>query len=405
MPSPFRKPRRYALAFLAFFGLLLAGSCLFNLLVNPYRVTPTPLSLDSLDGARDLYDESRTSVCGLILSAPEIDVALLGASRVNQALDPRLPEWGGEAVYNLACRACFFNESRAVLDYLLRQQDPKLVIWGLAPQDLASDADTRGFADFYRSPLAGRRGRLDRDLRYLVGSSTCESSMKVLARHREGATAHYSPLGIMIDRVPLPTSQRAYFEEFFRRLPEVPNPGLKKTKGLDPDKRASLAEAVRQCQRHGVRLVLFLHPQHSLVHAHPRERPLLPMAETRLELARLFETLREESPDAPSPVLWDFGGFHRVTRERIPADHESSMVWWDDFGHYAKPIGHLVLARMMDWPLPIEGCEDFGVELTPRNFPEWEDQVKREYAEYLEQERDGDVAWKLRHLGQPKSQP
>ena len=47
------------------------------------------------------------------------------------------------------------------------------------------------------------------------------------------------------------------------------------------------------------------------------------------------------------------------------------MEQWDDFNHYTLEVGNLILARIMGWPIELEGGEDYGMRLSPENFDEW----------------------------------
>ena len=131
-----RAMTRYFRGFVIIVGLSLLVTLLTNLVVDPWRITPSPLSADGFDVYRDFRSQNRTGKCGLVRTAPEIGVALIGSSRVTNSLDPLNPNWNRNDVFNLGCNACFIYESEAFFRYLLEHHDPELVILGIDPGDL-----------------------------------------------------------------------------------------------------------------------------------------------------------------------------------------------------------------------------------------------------------------------------
>lgn len=392
-PQSRRRIRRYVAFLGASLGICLVATILINLWVDPWRVTPTPLSSGALEPYRDISSQIRTGKCGLIRSAPSIGVGILGSSRVANGLDPLDPRWQRDDVYNLACPAGFFYETEAVFRYLVDRHQPERVIIGLDPGDLSSDFDSREIGDYAGSPLGPGKLTLDREIRYLAGISTLEASVQTLHRKATDQLPQYDTRGLRRRRPPLPFSQLKFLERTLRGESEfdLPDTG-RRADELDPGKVELLEGIVDTCRERNIRLVLFIHPQHALLHARLGAPPLLPFEAERRQVTELIGELNRDEPAARQVVLWDFGDFHPINGDPLPRG-DSRMRYWTDFNHYTLDVGGAMLARMLDWPQEMEGAGGYGMTLTPANFDEWVERSKEGYRRYLTEGR-ADLEWK-----------
>lgn len=386
--------RRYIRGFITIVGLSLVVATLTNLVVNPWRITPSPLSSDAFDPYRDLGSQNRTGKCGLVRSAPAIGVALIGSSRVANSLDPKLPEWGRDDVYNLGANACYIYESEAFFRYLIEVQDPELVIIGIDPGDLSSDFDTRMIFDYQGSPLGPEKGKIDREIRYLVGISTLEASFETIKRRLSDEKPQFDTHGLRRHRPERRISQRDFLamaimgETQFEAPQSAGEPAT-----LREDKRQLLEGIVRTCHQRRIRLALLIHPQHALAHTRSREDAMLPFESERRQVTKLVDQINRENPEAIPAEVWDFGDYHPINCEPLPTEDDGRMQKWDDFNHYTLEVGNLILARIMDWPIKLEGGEDYGLRLTPENFDRWVERSKQGFRRYTERTGKTDIEW------------
>lgn len=390
-----RRIRRYVAWLFAILGTVLVATILVNLWVNPWRVTPTPLSSAALDEYREMSSQIRTGKCGLIRSAPSIGVALVGSSRVANGLDPLDPRWQRDDVYNLGCPAGYFYESEAIFRYMLEYHRPELVIFGLDPSDLSSDFDSREIGDYASSPLGPDNFKLDREIRYVAGISTFEASLDTLRRKFSGKLPQYDTRGLRRRPPPYRFSQLDFLAQAIKgeTMFDLPDAG-RRSDPLYPEKVALLEGVIRSCREKNIRLILFIHPQHALLHARTDKPPLLPFESERRDITGLVARVNAEAPDAEPVVLWDFGDYHPINCDPLPADKESRMAYWNDFNHYTLEIGGVMLGRMLGWRIETESGDSYGSELRPDNFDAWVERAKDGYRRYVEGPRRVDLEWK-----------
>lgn len=393
-------PRRYAAAMVAVLALALLVSLGVNTTVNPWRVTPTPWSSAKLDPYRDISSQIRTGKAGIVRANPEIGVGIIGSSRVANGLDPENPAWDRRDVVNLGCSGGFFYEAEALCRYLLERRSPELVLFGIDPGDLSSDTDTRPMGDFHASPLDPEGEAFNRELRYLFGISTLEASFQTLARAAGGEPTQYTPKGLRAR--PKKKGQKSQLHFIRSRivgeaefdLPDESRAG----KPLNAVKTARLEALLRECRRRGVRVIVFFHPQHALMHARAADAAD-PPALFELERRGVLEIVTRANAEAlPGAAVeaWDFYDYHPLNCDPIPRDDAGRMAHWNDLGHYTIEMGDLMLARMMGWPLPegFPGAETYGTRLDGKTFDAHLVAVRHGYRRYLTKEGASDVALK-----------
>ncbi len=81
------------------------------------------------------------------------------------------------------------------------------------------------------------------------------------------------------------------------------------------------------------------------------------------------------------------------------------MTHWNDLGHYSIEMGNLIQSRVMGWPSPLEGGDSYGTRITPENFEQHLERVKKGYAGYLTGPRRDDVEWKEDLIRQSAAKP
>lgn len=391
-------PRGYAIGFFCAIGLTLIASFAINTTVNPWRVTPMPWSSEKIDPYRDLSSQIRTGKAGIVRSNPKVGVALVGSSRVANGLDPENPAWQRDDVVNLGCSGGFFFETEALSRYALDHGEIELLVLGLDPGDLSSDVDTRPMGDFASSPLDLSQDPLNRELRYLFGISTLEASFETLQRAATDATTQYTPKGLRAH--PKKKGQNSQLKFIRARIAgeaEFDLPDKGRISGpLNADKARLLEALMLSCRERGVRLIVYIHPTHGLMHARMQDAddpPVLFLQERRgvLEMARRINAL---PLDGPPIELWDFNDHHPLNGDPLPQDDVQRMAHWNDLGHYTIEMGNLIQARLMGWQSEMPGAENYGKRITPENFDAHLEHLKRSYGAYLTGRGRRDVEWK-----------
>lgn len=402
-------PRGYVTALFGCIGLTLLAAVILNTTVNPWRVTPTPWSAEKLDPYRDISSQIRTGKAGIVRSNESIGAAFIGSSRVANALDPEFAGWNRDDVVNLGCSGGFFYESEAILRYLIGEREVELVLFGIDPGDLSSDVDTRPMGDFYSSPLAALEDPLNRELRYLVGISTLEASFATLKRAAAEETTQYTPKGLRAR----PKKKGQKSQLFFIRdrivgeaAYDLPDKG-RTGNDLNAEKTQLLEGIMRACREKGIRFITFIHPTHALMHARAADAsapPALFESERRAVLD-IATRVNAETSQGPPIEVWDFCDYHELNCEPIPRTEKARMTHWNDLGHYSIEMGNLIQSRVMGWPSPLEGGDSYGTRITPENFEQHLERVKKGYAGYLTGPRRDDVEWKEDLIRQAAAEP
>ncbi|WP_226895066.1 hypothetical protein [Luteolibacter marinus] len=370
-----------------------------NTRVDPWRVTRSPWADPALEPFRDISGSTRTGKAGLVRARDDWQIGIFGSSRVISSIDPQAAGWDGRKVVNLGMPGAFLYESIAMAEYFIAHQPAETVLFGIDPGDLTSPIDTRPMSDFMSSPL-NPNGALDRELRYVVGLSTFEESMETLGLRAKNRPGEYNPLGFR-DRPGHATMDRERQLKFIKgrfvddaRLAS----DVGKTDRVNPDKAARLEDLMSLCRRKGIRLVLFLHPNHVLLQAKSADagHPEPPFGTDLRALAGMVAAANALPSDGPPVALWDFYSYHPINSERVrPLTGEpSDLIHWRDLEHFTKDVGDGMLSLMMSWPVANPDLRHYGEQVTPENVEARIEALRVGYRDYLAREMDGDIAWK-----------
>ncbi|WP_367872603.1 hypothetical protein [Luteolibacter sp. Populi] len=395
-----RSARRYARLLIGLATLCLVLVGLANSTVNPWRVTPVPWEIKSLDNFRGTKDHLRTTKAGILRSG-EWKVALVGSSRVANAFDPSLPSWGRSDVVNLGCNAAFLNETTAIGRYFLEHEPAELLLLGIDPGDLTSKVDTRPLFDFDTSPFSPDSG-LDNELRYVFGLSTFEASITTVQDGLMMAPAEYGPKGMRRSPRAHPGTQHKFIASTFTTPNELETADAAgPDRPLNEGKLGKLRDLLEECQARDCRVVVFFHSNHALMHAETKHigSGVIPFEKERRVLVKLIADL---SPRSGRPIeLWDFCNYHALNCEAVPSAipegakaQETKMANWNDLGHFTPEVGSQMLALMLGWPLPHPEWSGIGRKLDPANLDAYLHEVGTGYQRYLTQEGAKDLAWK-----------
>ncbi|BCX49871.1 hypothetical protein HAHE_37790 [Haloferula helveola] len=391
-----RSARRYAFGFVGIVAGFTLVAAAINTWVNPLRVTPAPWSDPSLEQYREISNQIRTGKAGILRSSGHADAAFVGSSRVANGMDPNFEGWGDQKVLNLGCSGGFMFETTGISRYLLEQEMPEVILFGVDPGDLSSPFDTRPLGDYYGSPFAPGGDRVDREMRYLIGISTLEISIETLSRKHRGKLASYTPEGLRVrsDKA----GQRSQIDFIRSRLlgeAFLAEDG-RKQRPINQDKAKELESILRMARTAGTRVILYIHPQHAVMHARAADKsdPPVFFRRERPTLVEMVDRVNAEGLAGPPVELWDFFDFHPINCEPLPIDGRERMDFWGDLGHYSLPVGNTMQARMMGWDVPLEIGEDYGTRLSSENLEERLEEVRAGYEAYLNGPGARDVEWK-----------
>ena len=393
--------RRYAVLLLVVVVLATLAAALVNTRVDPWRVVGAPWADPSLDPHRDISAATRTGKAGLVRARNDWQAAIFGSSRVISTLDPSAPGWAGAKVVNLGMPGAFLHENLAMADYFLDRQNPATLVFGVDPGDLTSPIDTRPMSDFRASPLQAG-GAIDRELRYVVGLATFEASMETLALKRRNQPGEYNAYGLR-DRPRRGgggggTGGKGQLEFITNRFIDDARVARPETDRIDPDKARKLEALMRRCRERGVRLVLFLQPNHVLLRARSAELggAVVPFEADRRALVGMVERANAGEGGGPAVELWDFQSFHPFNRERVrPLEgRPNELVHWRDLEHFTKDVGEAMLATMMGWRIENPALQGYGERIDAASLEARLAGLREAYQAYLREEAAGDVAWK-----------
>lgn len=389
---PSRRPYR---RFMRWFWMLLGGyfliTAVLSLVVNPWRINRTPLSLDALDESRDIRRTVRTGKAALA-NQGDWQVVFFGSSRVEQAFNPEHPALEGRRAVNLAMAAASVLETVPVGHYTLdRNPDLELVLFGIDAGDLHSDFDSRKFTRFYESPFADGGLSIERGVNQVIGGRSLLDSIGTIQRHFNGEKPDRSRLGQWVEPNH-PHNIREYVQYSFERGFEDPTKGWNvEPESFRQDKADLLRDFIIRVRREGIEMHLFVPTQHALKTIHPlKDRPDKMCWERDLKaLAAVCESANAPEAAGPPAKLWSFLDFNRYTTMPVPeqAEGQVHMQNWYDLGHAQEEVGDAVIATLLG-----KTSEPVGLDLSQGSWDEVRSQWIEAHARYCV-ERRVDADW------------
>lgn len=245
---------------------------------------------------------------------------------------------------------------------------------------------------YMESPFNESGDAFERELRYLAGISTFESSIKTLTNRAEHELPEYTPQGHRLrHQEPSNVEQVIYRDSIPHALRTVRRRRL----GVEPHpwKVDCLQRILDDTKLAGCRLVIVIPPNHATylgIFHHARDIDRYFMKDRRL-MHDMIEASNLEHPEAPPATIWDFNDFHPLNCEPIPRDG-SRMHWWLDGTHARKSLGDIMLARIMDWEIEETAGRDYGVELDRETLEQRPAQIREGYLRFQAEHPD-DWAW------------
>jgi len=388
-PKSYRIFNRVILGIAA--GLILLFVSL-NTWINPLWVTPTPWTDPAFAEYRPIYRHQRTGKAGLVRSTAW-EVGFFGSSRVDIAYDPLLPGWEGKKVVNLAVSAGTLPETAWILRYTLNHCPIKTAIVGIDLGDLSGSGSGYKTTGFMESPFNPKSDVVERELRYLGGVSTFETSVKTLdnwmSRNDPGfKLPEYTPQGHRLRHQDKPNTRHIIYHDAIPHAMKGTRRRKHSPPAADSWKVAMVQQILDDTKQHKVALKIAIPPNHATyISVYPYSGDPDPVfGIDRGALTKLVAESNGKHPDAPPAVIWDFNDYHPLNCETIPPDG-IRMHWWLDGTHARKALGDVMLARMMGWPIEGEG-KDFGFLLTKENLEQRLASLKEGYVNFQKDHPD-----------------
>lgn len=345
--SPGKKYRRFNLAFLAaaFIPTLSVG--LFNVVIDPYDVFNTPNFFGVNHSKPDKDNNDRLFKALDIVRIKPVTL-VIGSSRTKQGIDPNHPALKNQQpAYNLALNGPNFYEQLRYLEHAIaNQKDLKEVILGV---------DFFMFNETLKNQPSFSEQRLEKQYLTLQDIINSTFSWDVLAASQENIVASmnetdkkdgYGDNGFMPNRKVKPEEMQWRFDSGIQLYYR-----LHSSYEFSEQYLADFKKFVELCKQRGINLKVFISPAHA----------------TDLEAIRVtgrWETFEQWKREIVKIVpIWDFSGYNSITSEAI----NSKMKNYVDNSHYTKPIGDLVLNRILSYrkeSVP----QDFGILVTPKNI-------------------------------------
>lgn len=392
-------PKAHRRFFVGVLGVFLGVMALFSLTtttVNPLWVTPAPWTNDqAFKDYRQISRNLRTAKAGLVRSKTW-DVAFIGSSRVAMALDPAMPEWGDQRVVNLGLSAGALRESSAMMDYLLdHQKSVRRVFVGVDLVDLTTTTDLAVAAGFNESPLNPASDAVERELRYTTGVSSFIASVKTIRSSRSGKLPPYTDLGHWLRERSNGRVRDILYKDsmpFAVRLIRQRNIRMEIFKA----KRDALVHLVNRALERNVELTVLIPPNHAAFLSvfyldHDRD-PVFEM--DREAIVSVVAEANAAHPNSKPANVWDFNDFHPLNAEPIPgeADKDRKLFYWADGTHALETLGHVMLKRMMGWPIENPAERDYGREIDTKNLPARLTELRQGFERYRA-EHPAEIEW------------
>ena len=317
---------RFVRVFLAVLVAALAAIAGANLALDPYRAYRV-LDIEALRPYRD-KGVSRIAKAE-ILEHERCEVAIVGTSRAQIALDPAHPAWGAPAC-NLALTGMGATELEFVLARLRRR--PETRRWVIALDFASFGRGNAPHDDFARSRFDPELSAFDYHVGLLLGGAATDASQRMLRDWWQGRPAPYAALGLTDPGLRGEVGDRRRFVWALRRVLE--SFGGPQPFAYDPATLPPVLGAIRAAREAGIEVTVLVLPSHALYYE----------ALQRFGYWRDYERWLRDLSAGLEPVgltpLWDFTGYWDGLTERVPENGSGPHLelHWDAV-HVKRALG------------------------------------------------------------------
>ena len=307
----------------------------------------------------------------------QFDTLLVGTSRVQSGMDPRMEALEGKRVYNTSIGDTDMLEIVAVLNYILEHQEEVTEIYfGL---DFHPFSVNRPYHAEYEGSFFNPENNFYSVL--LKDNFTKRSigdSLRTLKANLKGRFDRYWVNGHYHSNAPI--DYKANIENILNYYM-----GKKAMFGCfkyDDGKYDALVEVMKKFAEKGIQLNLFISPQHA--------KNLLMLEYTNLfdeyynwmrDMTKMADELAQIAPGKVK--LWNFSGFNFITNEKVSHDM-TPMEYYYETSHYKVNVGEMMVRVMQD-DKPIQ---DFGEPVTGENIEAIIANIQQGKIAYMERETE-----------------
>ncbi|MBP0028550.1 hypothetical protein [Roseofilum sp. Guam] len=346
-----RKNKKYIFFNILFFSfmalpLIVVGS--FNMIIDPYGVYDEKFVVYGLNHHKPNKENNDRLYKAIEIIHLKPNTILLGSSRMKRALDPNHPSLQTFApVYNLGLNGANIYELRRYVEHtLVNNPNLQRVILGLDFFMFNANLDNQ--PSFTESRLEKKHIVFEDFLNTLLSLDTLEASQETIEASVEGSENEEA------------LSQQGFLPYFKKEDGNTTIRFEGSTKlyfKLHHDYKLSeeyiheFQKIVDLCQKHNVELIIYFSPAHAI---------RLESIYASGKWSVLEDWKRRMVSIAP---VWDFFNYNSITTEPL----SETMNNYVDDSHYIKPIGDLVVNRVLGNEEKKE-FDDFGLLLTPKNI-------------------------------------
>lgn len=375
--------RRYIFVLTLLLALSCVGIAAFNLAADPYGAYPGA-SVSWL-ASRSGEKGTRTARAELLRRGPW-EFIIIGSSRAQMGYAPDHPVLGGMKGCNAALPATNIRELQPVVDYALRHNDPKRVLFAI--DFLLFDSGREFQHDFAQSYFTPSRDAISYHLDNTISFRVTNASYKTLMSAVRGDSSRFTPLGQTVRHTKkLSDGHRALFAAKLREFFTDTYADL----NVSPDRIDRFRAIIQAVRNDGVPIDIVINPIHAA--------QLEAIATAGLwadfeQWVRDVTAVVEDERLVPGPEvrLVCFISYGTHCTEPIPpaGDADTTMRFWWESSHFKDELGAEVLNRLYAGIADGQSGQDFGLDLTGVNVDTWIADMRQGRARW-ERDNPGDV--------------
>lgn len=374
--------RTYILLITLTVALGLVGLMTVNAVINPFGALPG--NAFNMDAHRTGYG-TRIGKAEM-LAEGNVEVLLLGSSRVHLALDPAWPMFGERQVRNTGLGGTTMSEVDQFFQFAIEQNsltDAFICI------DFVTFSDLRQIhPEFHQSRISDKVQPVDYWAAMTIGDVTTQRSLQSLMGHLKDKPGATNSIGFRESSIAQNVPQRALFKGYIQGFAQDPlrfQQYALSERELDAFRNTVRTALAGNKDGQPMRVKFFMNPLHISHLILIREVPGL-WEQFEAWKQSLVQILEEEN--ATDVIeLWDFTHVNGRTTESIPEfeDITTRMTWWFENSHITPEFGQDLMHVM--WPKEAEGehlidGQRWALRLTSENIDQHIDLLKRDVNTY-----------------------
>lgn len=375
-------PLRYLAVLCGATLVVLALVAAFNVAVDPYAVYGSP-RVERFNARKPAASNFTALAKAHQIEAVTPRTVLLGTSRVDIGFDPDHKDWpaADRPVYNYGVPEASILTLESQLRHAVRAGPVRRALVGLEFHDFlrARIDPARPLSEIDRRFVALGEGGAGRTLQLARDRFDAAVTLRALLDSGYTVAAQLTPRSGDLGRLGL-TSEAPYaalaakdgmhllFRQKDLQILQARRHAARVLAGRPAEDFAEMAllrSLLQYAQSQGIALDLVIPPYHAHYYEIVDATGLWPRFEAwKAALVQVVDEHRRRA-GAVRVTLWDFASYDPYTTEPVPreGDRRALMQWFWEPVHFRKPLGDLMLARMLGGD-----ATAFGVELTPQTL-------------------------------------